>query len=151
MKTFISINFLIFFTVYANAQINDPVTWSYTSKKTADKAYELHITASVGLNWHIYPQDAGNERGATTFTFIPNPLIKLEGNVAEIGKLESFFDKNLKSVIKYYSNTVDFVQQVKVKSAAKTVVKGKVVFVACNDKKCLPPKEIQFVINLGAQ
>jgi Disulphide bond corrector protein DsbC len=151
MKPFVALMFLILFAICSHAQINDPVTWTYSAKKIADKTYDLHITATVGLNWHIYPQDAGNTAGGTTFTFITNPLIRFDGNVTETGKLEEFYDKNLKSVIKYYSNKVDFVQKVKVKSATATVVKGNINFVACNDKKCLPPKEVPFVIKIAAK
>ena len=151
MKKIVTAMFLLLFAGFANAQINNPVTWTYTAKKIADKTYELHITATINGNWHLYAQDAGEGPEPTTFKFTPNPLIKFDGKVKEIGKLEKSFDKNFNSVLKYYANKVDFVQKVKVKSSIATVVKGTVNFMVCNDRQCLPPRDVPFTINVGGK
>ena len=149
MKKILTAAFLILFAGYANAQINNPVIWTYTAKKIADKTYELHMTATIGSNWHLYAQDAGKGPEPTTFVFTPNPLVKLDGKVKEVGKQEQSFDKNFNSTLKYYANKVDFVQKVKVKSATATVVKGVVNFMVCNDRQCLPPRDVPFTISIG--
>ena len=63
MKKIITGMILLMFTGLVNAQINNPVKWTYTAKKIADKTYELHMTASIDGNWHLYAQDAGEEIG----------------------------------------------------------------------------------------
>ena len=151
MKKILTAAFLILFAGYANAQINNPVIWTYTAKKIADKTYELHMTAAIGANWHLYAQDAGKGPEPTTFVFTPNPLVKLEGKVKEIGKQEQSFDKNFNSTLKYYASKVDFVQKIKVKSATATVVKGVVNFMVCNDRQCLPPRDVPFTINIAGK
>ena len=151
MKKILVAAFLFLFAGFANAQINNPVIWTYTAKKIADKTYELHITATINGNWHLYAQDAGEGPEPTTFKFTPNPLIKFDGKVKEIGKMEKSFDKNFNSVLKYYANKVDFVQKVKVKSSIATVVKGTVNFMVCNDRQCLPPRDVPFTINVGGK
>lgn len=143
--------FLILLAGFANAQINNPVTWTYTAKKIADKTYELHMTATIDGNWHLYAQDAGKGPEPTSFVFTPNPLIKYDGKIKEIGKQEQSFDKNFNSVLKYYGKKVDFVQKVKVKSSTATVVKGVVNFMVCNDRQCLPPRDVPFTINVGGK
>ena len=143
--------FLILLAGFANAQINNPVTWTYTAKKIADKTYELHMTATIDGNWHLYAQDAGKGPEPTSFVFTPNPLIKYDGKIKEIGKQEQSFDKNFNSVLKYYGKKVDFVQKVKVKSSTATVVKGVVNFIVCNDRQCLPPRDVPFTINVGGK
>ena len=135
----------------ANAQIDNPVKWTYTAKKIADKTYELHITANIDGNWHIYAQDAGKGPEPTSFSFIANPLVKLDGKVKEAGKLEKSYDPNFNSTLKYYSKQVDFIQKVKLRSTATTLVNGTVTFMVCNDKKCLPPKEVPFSIKLDGK
>lgn len=143
---------LLLFAFWADAQINNPVIWNYTAKKTADKTYELHITASINANWHLYGQGDGTGLEPTTvFTFTKNPLINFDGNVKEVGKMEKYYDKNFKAELKYYTNTVDFVQKIKVRSAVATVVKGTVNYVVCNDRSCLPPKDVPFAINIGGK
>ena len=151
MKKIYLAGLMLFFAGFVHAQINNPVLWSYTAKKIADKTYELHITATINGNWHLYAQDAGEGPEPTTFKFTPNPLIKFDGKVKEIGKMEKSFDKNFNSVLKYYANKVDFVQKVKVKSSIATVVKGTVNFMVCNDRQCLPPRDVPFTINIGGK
>jgi hypothetical protein len=144
--------FLLLSAFWADAQINNPVIWNYTAKKTADKTYELHITASINAYWHLYGQGTGTGlEPTTTLTFTKNPLISFDGNVKEVGKMEKYYDKNFKAELKYYINTVDFVQKIKVRSAVTTVVKGTVNYVVCNDRSCLPPKDIPFAINIGGK
>jgi thiol:disulfide interchange protein DsbD len=106
------------------------------------------MTAVLDKKWHIYAQDAGEGPEPTTFTFSPNPLLKLDGKVKEVGTLEKSFDPNFNSTLKYYANKVVFVQKVKLKSTASTVFKGKVSYMVCDDKKCLPPKEVPFSVKL---
>ena len=139
------------FAMSAYAQIENPVSWTYSSIKTADKQYELHITATIQSKWHVYSQDAGTGPASTNIVFLPNPIVTLEGKPAEIGKMETVYDPNFKSNLKYYANKVDFVQKIKLKSSATTIVKGTVSFMVCNDRKCLPPKEIPFSIKIASK
>jgi thiol:disulfide interchange protein DsbD len=50
--------------------------------------------------------------------------------------------------VKQFSNKVDFVQTVKIKGKAKTVLNGSVEFMTCNDHECLPPKTQKFSVAL---
>jgi len=75
-------------------------------------------------------------------------LVKLDGKVKEVGKMEKQYDPNFKSTLKFYGGKVDFVQRVKLKSTAATVIKGKINYMVCDDKKCLPPKEVPFSVKL---
>lgn len=148
-----SILFAVFSIIMlsASAQMENPVQWSYSAKKIADKTYELHITANLEGKWHIYAQDAGEGPVPTEFSFTTNPLVKMDGKVREVGKLEKSYDPNFKSVLKYYGSKVDFVQKVKLKSNATTVVAGTVTYMVCNDKKCLPPKDVPFSVKVGGK
>jgi hypothetical protein len=141
---------LAIFTVsFASAQ--NPVSWAFSTKKIDDKTFELHLTATIQDGWHLYsqkqPQDAIAQ--PTDFQFSKNPLVKFEGKVKEIGKLEKYRDEKLDVAANQYSNKVDFVQVVKMKGKIKTAVTGKLEYQTCNDEKCLPPKSIPFTITLN--
>jgi DsbC/DsbD-like thiol-disulfide interchange protein len=151
MKRMIFGMLLMLFGAVANAQISNPVKWSYTATKIADKTYEIHLTASIDGNWHLYAQDAGEGPEPTTIAFTPNPLLSFEGKVKEVGKMEKSYDKNFNSVLKFYGKKVDFVQKVKLKSPIATVVKGSVTFMVCNDRQCLPPRDVPFSINISGK
>jgi thiol:disulfide interchange protein DsbD len=131
------------------AQMENPVIWSYSAKKVSDKVFDIYVTATIAPKWHVYAQDAGEGPEPTTFAFAKNPLVTMDGKVKELGTLEKEYDKNFNSVLKFYSNKVNFVQRVKLKSIATTVVKGTVTFMVCNDRKCLPPKEISFSVKVN--
>lgn len=128
----------------------DPVSWSFSSKKIGDKMYEVHLTATVAQPWHTYSQSSP-EGGPlpTKVTFTKNPLVTMQGKTKEDGKLlvkhEEVFDVD----VKYYADKVDFVQVVKLKSNAKTNISGTVEFMACDESKCLPPKSIPFKVAVG--
>ena len=66
----------------------------------------------------------------------------------EVGKLTDAFDKAKNSRSRFYSNKVEFVQVVTVKSNVKTAVTGDVEFMVCDDKQCLPPDKAKFSVKL---
>lgn len=134
----------------AMAQSNKEVKWAFSAKKIADKTYEVHLTASINGDWHLYAQNVGVDGPVpTTFTFTKNPLLSFDGKVKELGKVIKKKEEVWGGVVNYYENTVDFVQVIKIKGSAKTSLAGKVEFMVCNDSKCLPPAEIPFSINVG--
>jgi len=135
----------------ANAQMLNPVQWTYTAKKIADKTYEVHLTATMLNNWHLYsqtqPEDAINM--PTEVLFNKNPLVTLNGPVKEVGKMKLYKDEKLKISANQYSEKVDFVQVVKLKANVKTNIVGSVEYQTCDDKKCLPPKKVDFTVALN--
>ena len=134
-------------TVTANAQLN-PVSWSFSAKKVADKTYEIHLTATMQSGWHLYSQTQPDDAIAipTGFKINNNPLLALEGKIKEIGKMEKFHDAKLEVSANQYADKVDFVQMVKLKANVKTNLTGSVEYQTCDDKKCLPPKTVNFSI-----
>lgn len=141
----------LFISAAAFAQIENPVKWSYTAKKISDKVYELHITANLEPKWHIYAQDAGEGPSSTEVNFTKNPLVVMDGKVKEVGNLEKEYNTIFGSVLKFYHSKVTFVQKVKLRSNVATVVKGSVNYMVCNDKRCLPPKDLQFSIKIDGK
>jgi hypothetical protein len=132
------------------AQSSKQVNWSYTAKKIADKTYEVHMTAAIGGDFHLYAQDAGGEGPIpTSFTFTKSPLLTLDGKVKENGQLVKKFESAWSHDVKYYEKTVDFVQLVRLKSNVKTNLAGKVEFMVCNDHECLPPADVDIKVNIG--
>lgn len=142
------LSLFLFGTMAVAAQ--NPVTWTFTSKKLADNSYEIHMTATIERGWHLYSQVQPDDAvaGPTTFAITNNPLIELSGKIKEVGKMQKFHDKELEISANQYSEKVDFVQVVKLKGKAKTSFSGSVEFQTCDDKKCLPPKTINFKVAL---
>lgn len=150
MKKLLTVFTMLFIVGVARSQTLNPVSWTFSAKKTADKTYEIHLTAAMQQGWHLYSQSQPEDAIAipTGFTFTKNPLIAMNGSIKEIGKLEKFHDEKLKLSANQYSEKVDFVQVVKLKSNVKTNVAGSVEYQTCDDKKCLPPKTVNFSVAL---
>lgn len=150
MKPIILFSFALLTGSLAMAQSSKQVNWSYTAKKIAARTYEVHMTATIGGDFHLYAQDAGGEGPIpTAFTFTKSPLFALDGIVKEKGQLVKKFETAWKHDVKYYEKTVDFVQIVKLKSNIKTSLAGKVEFMVCNDHECLPPADVDIKVNIG--
>ncbi len=151
MKGVVYTAFLLLGCLPAFSQMADPVKWNYSAKKIGDKTYELHLTASIQTNWHLYSQQQPDDAiiNPTTIRFNKNPLVTLDGKIREVGKMELFKDEKLKLSANQYSGKVDFVQVLKLKTGAKTNITGSVEYQTCDDKKCLPPKTVNFSVSLN--
>ncbi len=134
----------------ATAQSSKQVQWSYSAKKIGDKTYEVHMTATINGDYHLYAQDAGGDGPvATSFSFVKSPLLIFDGGVKESGRLVKKFESVWNHDVRYYEKNVDFVQVVKLKSNVKTNFTGKVEFMVCNDRQCLSPSEVEVKVNVG--
>jgi thiol:disulfide interchange protein DsbD len=149
MKRILLAACLLFSAGLLFAQTENPVSWSASARKTADRTYEIHLEASIKPGWHIYSQTTP-EGGPipTSISFRSNPLLSTEGGTKEVGNLEKHFEPLFGVDVKQFSDKVSFVQTVKLKASAKTSLHADVKFMVCNDKQCLPPKTIPFEIPL---
>ena len=134
----------------AMAQSSKQVSWAYSSKKIADKTYEIHMTATIDGNFHMYSQNVGGDGPiATSFTFTKSPLLDIDGATKEKGQMIKKFESAWNHDVNYYEKSVEFVQVVKLKSNVKTSLAGKVEFMVCNDQQCLPPSTVDIKVNIG--
>ena len=138
----------IAFTTIVGAQVKNPVEFKYEAKPK-EGGYEVVITALVKKPWHIYSQNTGKSGPVPTeIKFAPNPLIKLIGTPKETGKLEKVYDNAFHTDVLFYSNSVAFTQEVKVKAVIKTNITGTIEYMVCNEDQCLPPTKKSFDIKL---
>lgn len=149
MKKIITLSFFLFSANLIFAQILNPVSWTATSKKIADKTYEIRLTANMQRGWHIYSQTTPDGGPVpTNISFAKNPLLLMKGKTKEVGKLEQHNEPLFGVEVKQFSNKVDFVQVVNLKANVKTSADVSVEFMACDDKQCLPPVTKKFTVAL---
>lgn len=151
MKKIFFLIALAFSACIAFSQMQNPVSWAFASKKVSESVYEVQMTALIQPGWHLYSQTQPKDAIAqpTSFKFTTNPLLQLEGAIKESGKMEKFTDKELEVSANQYSKKVVFTQKVKLKGKAKSNIGGALTFQTCDDKKCLPPKTVNFNIALN--
>lgn len=149
MKRLILIVAALVISIGAYAQIETPVKWSYAAKKISSTEAVVFLKATIQDGWHIYSlnvKDGGPIK--TSFTFAPSKEYSLTGKPSEptpVTKFEKAFNMN----VSYFEKSVIFQQKIKLKSPNASVVQGKLEYMTCNDRKCLPPDDIDFSIPLG--
>ena len=145
MKKIIFTLAVLFFLNTSFAQILNPVKFNYSAVKKGNNLYEVRIKTLLEPKWHIY--SVKNPTGGAEPTSIKVKDGNIVGTVKEKGKLKTVYDKEFQVTQNYYETTVDFVQLVKLNSSAKKIT-GNIVYMVCNDKQCLPPKDVEFDIKL---
>ena len=142
--------FIFLYTVIASAQILEPVKWEFESQKIGEGEYELTFIANIDEYWAIYSQFVGDDGPIPTeFTFEENKAFSLVNGVIEadenkVTKHDPVFDM---IVAKFYNKAV-FKQRIKLKSS-EAIVKGSLVFMTCDDERCLAPTDVPFQFNLS--
>lgn len=144
MKLFSTL-FLLFTIAASQAQILNPVTFNYSVVKKGADLYEVHVKASIQPKWHLY--SVKNPDGGAQPTEIKINEGKMVGAIKENGKLKTVFEEVFNVNQKYFENTVDFVQLVKLKPG-NNKISGTVTYMVCNERQCLPPKEVEFKIKI---
>lgn len=136
---------LVIFTAHAGfSQILNPIKFSYSAVKKGKNQYEVRIKTVLDPKWHIY--SVFNPEGGAEPTVVKITGSRL-GKTKEVGKLTTVYDKEFGVNQKYYESAVDFVQLVKTTPGTKKLT-GSIEYMVCNDRQCLPPKELAFEIKL---
>tara|TARA_Y100000782_G_C10188914_1_gene268995 strand:- start:6438 stop:8939 length:2502 start_codon:yes stop_codon:yes gene_type:complete len=131
----------------AQAQIFDPVEWSFDQKSLGDNKFELQFIAEIEPHWHIYAMDLGDDGPIpTTFDFQKINGVELIGK-AKQPKGITVDDPMFGMELTYFEDKAVFTQVVKVTQATANV-SGELEYMACNDGSCLPPELVAFNFDL---
>lgn len=144
MKKLLFPLFLLLFAVAVQAQIQDPVKFKSELKTVAADEAEVVFKAAIDKGWHVYSTDLG-DGGPISATFNVEKISGAEvvGKLKPVGKEISTFDKLFEMKVRYFENTAQFVQKLKLTGGAYQL-EGYLEYGACNDENCLPPTQVPF-------
>lgn len=144
MKKLLFPLFLLLFAVALQAQIQDPVKFKFELKTLAAGEAEAVFTAAIDKGWHVYSTDLG-DGGPISATFNVEKISGAEmvGKLKPVGKEVSTFDKLFEMKVRYFENTAQFVQKLKL-TGGDYQIEGYLEYGACNDENCLPPTQVPF-------
>ena len=150
MKHSIILSVILLFSFFSNAQIIEPIKWSFDAKQT-DKEIELLFTAEIEDGWHLYDTDLP-EGGP-----LPTQIVYADSSVFEfISQLEKQpepvekFDKTFQMNLRYFESHTVLTQKIRLKETEDPLeLNGYVVFMGCDDEVCLPPDEVEFSFKLN--
>jgi thiol:disulfide interchange protein len=143
--------FILFLSTFANSQVLKPVKWTISQEKISDNEYYLVFKANISPGWTVYSQFTSDEGPVPTeIIYEDKSGVDLIGKGQETGYKKEGPDPlfNDVNVIKFLDKQPFVIKQkVKVKDASKPV-KGFLTYMSCNNEKCLPPDDVDFVLKL---
>ena len=131
------------FALTVQGQMVDPVKFVSELKLLGNSDAEIVFKGTIDNGWHVYSTDLGQE-GPIEATFNE---VKMEG-VEKVGKLTpkgkeiKKFDELFGMELKYFENSVTFVQKVKF-TKPEYVIDCFLEYGACNDHSCMPPTQVE--------
>ena len=144
MKKSIFSILLLLFAVVVQAQIQEPVKFKSELKTSQAGEAEVVFTGTIDKGWHVYSTDLG-DGGPISATFNVESIsgAELVGKLKPVGKEVVAFDKLFEMKVRYFENTAQFVQKLKL-TGGEYKVEGFLEYGACNDENCLPPTQVPF-------
>lgn len=149
-KLFVIMILLSAFATGLTAQVLKPVKWQITQKKVSEGVYDIICKATIDATWHLY--DTKLPEGGplpTTFNLDEDETsgIELVGEFKATTQPQTEHSEAFNMDLKYFVNTVTFVQRVKL-TEPKAKLVGYVEFMTCSGGQCIPPAEAEFTFEL---
>lgn len=144
MKKAMTLALLMLFTIWANAQMLEPVKFSTQLKTNNTAEGEIVFSGKIDKGWHVYSTGLGADGPiSATFNKVKLDGVELVGKLKAVGREINNFDKLFEMNLRYFENSVQFVQKVRFTKPTYTI-DTYLEYGACNDQNCLPPTSVEF-------
>ncbi len=142
-QSFILSVIMLLLSTMAFAQGN-PVHFTATQKQVSPTEVDVIFSATIAKGWHVYSTGLPSD-GPISATLHTDKAVGVQpmGGLQHQGKEISEMDPIFGMKLRYFENSVRFVQKYKI--TGKTYeVKGYLEYGACNDEMCMPPTSVEF-------
>ncbi|MCZ4410275.1 protein-disulfide reductase DsbD family protein [Cryomorphaceae bacterium 1068] len=147
IKASIPLFFLAVFSL--QAQVYDPVDWTFEVENTGETSADLVFSATIEEGWHVYATELPSDMGPipTSVTLDESADFKALGP-PKGGEYKTEFDPNFDMDLNYYDREAVFRLPIERISGADFVVTGYLTFMVCNDEMCLPPDDLDLSLKV---
>lgn len=143
MKKATTLILVMLVSILANAQMLDPVKFTSQLKTNNTAEGEIIFSGKIDQGWHVYSTGLGADGPiSATFNKVKLDGVELVGKLQARGKEISNFDKLFEMNLRYFENSVQFVQRVRFIKPSYTI-DAYLEYGACNDQNCLPPTSVE--------
>ena len=144
-KTLILMGVAVLMATSIFAQVEDPVSWTFSVDKVKGQEAELVFSAEIDYPWHLYSAKlpAGGPI-ATTPWYDESEAYTLVGDIIEVSKPKIKFDAGFQMDVGTIEKKAEFRQKVKFKGSGAQKITGEIEYQVCDDEVCLPPKGVPF-------
>ena len=133
-------------SIPAGAQMfENIVRWETAQTNDADGVVTLTYTATIQSGWHIYGVDLPEDGPTvTTADLSESKGIKALTGLTPDRKPATTYDPNFAMDLTTFDGKVTFTQKVQILDPTNFVIKGDLIWQACDDKTCTPPDRYSF-------
>lgn len=144
MKKLIAITLLLISAMIGRAQMAEPVKFTAELKTNGTAEAEIVFSGKIDAGWHVYSTNISGGPIEATFNVNKKDGIELVGKLTPRGKEISEFDNMFNMQVRYFKNSVKFVQKIRFTKPAYSI-NAYLEYGACNDETCMPPTQVEFV------
>jgi len=138
----------------AFAQIENPVSWTFSTENLEGQEATLVFKATVDHPWHLYSANlpAGGPIPTKPY-YNDSEAFSLVDKIVEDPEPKIKFDEGFQMDVGTLEGTVEFRQRVRFNGGGSQVITGEIEFQVCDDVTCLPPQteDFSFTVNLGGE
>ena len=143
MKKAMTIALLLLVAMFCNAQMANPVKFTSQLKTGKTAEGEIVFTGKIQKGWHVYSTNLGSDGPIeASFHVDKKDGVELVGKLTPRGHEISEMDPMFGMKLRYFENSVQFVQKVKFTKPNYTI-KCYLEFGACNEEMCMPPTTVE--------
>lgn len=146
MKKKLTLSLIVLFlnAISSFAQIQEPIEFKTSIKKTSPTEAEIIFKGTIEAGWHVYSTDLPSG-GPIQASFNIDKIegAKVIGKLKPAGKEIEKFDKIFEMKLRYFEDSATFIQKIEL-TGAKFFIEGYLEYGACNDENCIPPTEVSF-------
>ncbi|MBQ3710069.1 MAG: thioredoxin family protein [Bacteroidales bacterium] len=139
MKRFLLSLLLVLVTTFSlQAQLKDPVKWSFSFNDLNGEEFELVATATIEPGYHLYSTEMLAGPMPTAFVIEPSADYEVVGEGRDVSEGELFYDDNFGVEYTRFEGTAVFAQTMKRLTDKPFTVIGEITGQACNVGSCVP-------------
>ena len=137
-----SLALLLLVAMFCNAQMADPVKFKSHLKTCSTAEAEIVFDGKIAHGWHVYSTNLGSDGPIeASFHVDKKDGVELVGKLTPRGHEISMMDNMFGMKLRFFENSVQFVQKVKFTKPTYTI-KAYLEYGACNDEMCMPPTQV---------
>ena len=137
-----SLALLFLVAMFCNAQMADPVKFKSHLKTGSTAEAEIVFDGKIAHGWHVYSTNLGSDGPIeASFHVDKKDGVELVGKLTPRGHEISMMDNMFGMKLRFFENSVQFVQKVKFTKPTYTI-KAYLEYGACNDEMCMPPTQV---------
>lgn len=172
MRNLLTMAVLLLTVLNLQAQVIEPVKWSYSGEMTGKNTAMLKFSATIEDGWYLYSQhipDGGPIK--TSFYFNSLKGFEFVDSNVEITEEESFTgdgskiyrvifkepvpeekeDPDLKMMVKMLKKKADFTREIRILTNQPLKITGFLEYMCCDNEKCLAPTVVEFSFSLNVE